>query len=131
MKTFASQSFFRTFDLLLDLTHSGVKHSNWTYDGVEWVRERTSIAGRTHGFVIDVITLTQAGRNGWCLMVTKEHWWAGDSSEAIRSGRWARPIGGRGKDIMDWFRKHEKRIDSDLQPGRGRPVISRTIAQPS
>jgi hypothetical protein len=115
VKHLASPSFYRTFDLLLGLTNPGAKLSCWTHDGVEWVRERTSITGRSHGFVIEVVSLTKAGRHGWCLLVTKEHWWAGESTEAIHSGRWSRAVSGRRKDILEWFRKHESEIDRGLQ----------------
>lgn len=131
VKNFASPSFFRTFDLLMSITNPGSKLTHWTHDGVEWVRERTSIAGRTHSFVIEVITLTRAGRRGWCLMVTKEHWWAGEATEAIRSGRWARPLAGRRKDIIEWFHKHELEIDRGLQPASRRAASPRTLVPSS
>jgi hypothetical protein len=131
MKNFASPSFFRTFDLLLGATNPGSKLTHWTYDGVEWARDRYSTTGRTHGFVIEIMTLTRAGRHGWCLMVTKEHWWAGEATEAIRSGRWARPVSGRRKDIIEWFRKQELEIDRALPPASRGSATARTIAQPS
>jgi hypothetical protein len=118
MKNFASPSFFRTFDLLMGATNPGLKLTEWTYDGVEWVRDRYSVTGRTYGFVIEIISLTRPGRRGWCLMVTKEHWWAGAGIEPIKSGRWARPVSGRGKDIIEWFRKQESELDRGAQPVR-------------
>ncbi|MEJ2434353.1 MAG: hypothetical protein P8Y53_14770, partial [Pseudolabrys sp.] len=69
MKTLASPSFFRTFDLLLDAGNPGAKLTHWNYDGVEWVRDRYSVTGPSHGFIIDIISLTQPGRRGWSLMV--------------------------------------------------------------
>jgi hypothetical protein len=131
VKNLASPSFFRTFDLLMGIGNPGSKLTSWNHDGVEWVRERTSVTGRSHGFVIEVITLTKAGRNAWCLMVTKEHWWIGEATEAIRSGRWARAITGRRKDILEWFRKHEVEIDRGLSTSSRRAGTSRTFAQPS
>jgi hypothetical protein len=128
VKHLASPSFYRTFDLLLSLSNPGAKLTCWTHDGVEWVRERTSIAGRSHGFVIEVVTLTKAGRRGWSLLVAKEHWWAGESTEAIRSGRWTRALGGRRKDILEWFRKHELEIDRGLPPSTRR--AAQTAVQP-
>ena len=111
MKSLATPSFFRTFDLLLSAGNPGLKLTHWIYDEVEWVRDRYSVTGRNHGFVIEIITLTRPGRRGWCLLVTKEHWWAGERIEAIKSAQWSRPVSGQRKDIIEWFRKQEKAID--------------------
>lgn len=118
MKNFASPSFFRTFELLMGVTNPGVKLTQWLFGGVEWVRDRYSVTGQTHGFVIEIVTLTRPGRRGWSLMVTKEHWWAGAGSEAIKTLRWARPASGRRKDIIEWFRKQEAEFDRGIQPVR-------------
>jgi hypothetical protein len=115
MKNFASPSFYRTFDLLLGTINPGAKLSYWTYDDVEWVRDRYSITGRTHGIIIEIFTLTRPGRRGWSVMVTKENWWAGTESEAIKSSRWARPTSGRRSDIMEWFREQELELDRSSQ----------------
>ena len=111
MKNLASPSFFRIFDLLLDAGNPGAKLTQWSYDGVEWTRDRYSVTGRNHGFVIEIISVTRPGRRGWCLMVTKEHWWAGARTEAIKSVHWARPVSGQRKDIIDWFRKYEAALE--------------------
>ena len=115
MKNFASQSFYRTFDLLLSTISPNAKGSSWTYDGVEWVRDRYSITGRAHGIIIEIFTLTRSGRNGWSVMITKENWWAGTESEAIKSSRWARPTSGRRRDILEWFREQELRLERSSQ----------------
>jgi len=115
MKNFASQSFYRTFDLLLSTISPNAKGSSWTYDGVEWVRDRYSITGRAHGIIIEIFTLTRSGRNGWSVMITKENWWAGTESEAIKSSRWARPTSGRRRDILEWFREQELRLERGAQ----------------
>ena len=115
MKNLASPSFFRTFDLLLGAGNPGATLSHWNYDGVEWERDRYSVTGRNHGFVIEIISLTRPGRRGWSLMVAKEHWWAGQRSEPVKSVHWARPVGGHRKDIIEWFRKHEAALDRDSQ----------------
>ena len=115
MKSLATPSFFRTFDLLVGASNPGLKLTHWTYDGVEWVRDRYSVTGRNHGFVIEIITLTRSGRRGWCLLVAKEHWWAGSRIEAIKSTQWSRAVNGQRKDILEWFRKHEKALDRGTQ----------------
>lgn len=112
MKSLASPSFFRTFDLLVGAANPSLKLAHWDFDGVEWVRDRYSISGRNHGFVIEMITVTRPGKRGWCLLVAKEHWWVGARVEAIKSVRWSRPVSGQRKDIIEWFRKQEKAIDS-------------------
>lgn len=116
MKNLATPSFFRTFDLLLGASNPGLKLTQWSYDGVDWVRDRYSVTGRNHGFIIEINTLTRPGRRGWCLLVTKEHWWAGTRAESVKSTQWSRPVSGQRKDILEWFRKHEKTIE------RGAPV---------
>jgi hypothetical protein len=90
MKSFASPSFFRLLDLLLSTTNPGLKLSRWKFDGVEFERERHSVMGPKHGLAIEIFTLTHAGRRGWTLMVTKEYWWAGEESKALKNLRWAR-----------------------------------------
>ena len=122
MKNLASPSFFRTFDLLMGVTNPGSKLTQWSLDSVEWVRDRYSVAGRAHGFVVEIVTLTRPGRRGWSLMVTKEHWWAGVGGEAIKSLRWARPVSGRRTDIIDWFRKQEAALDREFRAIRNGDV---------
>lgn len=129
MKNFASPSFFRTFDLLMGATNPGAKLTQWLFDGVEWVRDRYSVTGQTHGFVIEIVTLTRPGRRGWSLMVTKEHWWAGGGSEAIKSLRWARPVSGRRKDIIEWFRRQEAELDRGIRPVRRGSTSSGPVAE--
>ena len=117
MKNLASPSFFWTFDLLLDASNPGLKLNQWGYDGVDWARDRYSVTGRNYGFVIEITSLERPGRRGWCLMVTKEHWWAGTRTEAIKSLHWARAVSGQQKDIIDWFRTHEAALDCRTPPG--------------
>jgi hypothetical protein len=108
MKTFASASFFRTFDLLLAATNPGLKLSRWAQDGVDWERERHSFTGRAHGFAVEVVTMTRSGRQGWTLMVVKEFWWAGNQGKDIRGTRWAHLMSGRRTDALDWMREQER-----------------------
>jgi hypothetical protein len=90
MKSLASPSFFRLFDLLVSHANPGLKLSRWIFDGVEFERERHSFMGPKHGVAIEIFTLTHGGRRGWTLMVTKEYWWAGEESKALKNLRWAR-----------------------------------------
>lgn len=110
MKSFGDPAFFRLFDLLTSLTNRGLKRSHWTHDGIEFERERHSVIGPKHGLTIEIFTLTRPGRRGWSLMVIKEYWWAGEESRALKSLRWARPIGGQRADILSWLRAQEAKL---------------------
>jgi hypothetical protein len=110
MKNFAHPSFFRLFDLLLSLTNPGLKRSHWSHEGVAFERERHSVMGPRHGFVVEITTLTRPGRRGWSLMVIKEYWWAGEESKALKNLRWARPTSGQRADTLAWLRAQEKKI---------------------
>jgi hypothetical protein len=111
MKGLARPSFFRVFDLLLATSNPGLKLSRWTYDGVEFERERHSVMGPKHGLAIEIYTLARPGRRGWTLMVTKEYWWAGEESKALKNLRWARPTNGQRADILSWLRTQEAALE--------------------
>ena len=111
MKSLARPSFFRLFDLLLGETNPGLKRSRWTFEGVEFERERHSFMGPKHGVALEIFTLTHGGRRGWTLMVTKEYWWVGEESKALKNLRWARPTSGQRSDIIAWFRERETALD--------------------
>jgi hypothetical protein len=113
MKSFGDPSFFRLFDLLMSLTNRGLKRSHWRYDGVEFERERHSVATPRHGLAIEIFSLTRPGRRGWSLMVIKEYWWAGQDSKALKNLRWARPISGQRGDILSWLRAQEAKLRGD------------------
>jgi hypothetical protein len=119
MKSFARPSFFRIFDLLLSTTNPSLKLTRWTHDGVEFERERHSFTGPKHGLTIEIVTLTRTGRRGWCLMVTKEYWWAGVESKAFKNLRWARPLSGKRSDLLAWLRGQEAALDRALTTTRG------------
>ena len=120
MKSFARPSFFRLFDLLLSTSNPGLTLTRWTYDGVEFERERHSFSGPKHGLTIEIITLTRTGRRGWSLMVTKEYWWAGAESKAFKNLRWARPLSGQRADMLAWLRAQEAALDRALTPASRR-----------
>jgi hypothetical protein len=111
MKSFGDPSFFRTFELLIGHSNPGLKQSRWTYEEVEFERERMSRSGPKYGLSVEIYTLSRAGRHGWCLLVAEEYWWASQETEAIKTVRWARPINGRRVDIIDWLRAQDKNID--------------------
>ncbi len=124
MKTFASPSFFRAFDLLLSETNPGLKQSRWSGGGVEFERERHNFIGPGHEFTIEIFTLTKPGRRGWSLMVVKEYWWVGKESDAGRMPHWAKLKEGERADVLAWFRNRELLLEQRLPdipqgPGAG------------
>jgi hypothetical protein len=127
MRSFASPSFFRLFDMLMSASNPSLKHARWSFEGVDCEHERHSFTGRAHGFAIETFTLSRPGRRGWSLLVVKEFWWAGQSAGAARMTRWARPTGGRRGDIITWLRTQEPalaRTDSTRASAVGGQVVS-------
>jgi hypothetical protein len=114
MKTFASPSFFRVFDLLVGDTNPGFKQSRWSADGVDFERERHNFSGPRHEFTIEIFTLTKAGKRGWSLMVVKDYWWAGKESDAGRMPHWAKLKDGQRADVFAWFRDQELLLEQRL-----------------
>jgi hypothetical protein len=111
MKSLAGPSFFRLFDLLVSHTNPGLKAPRWTFDDVAFERERHSFMGPKHGLAIEIFTLIRSGRRGWTLMVTKEYWWVGEESKALKNLSWARATSGQRGDIMAWLRAQEEALD--------------------
>ena len=118
MKNLARPSFFRMFDLLLSTTNPHSRLTRWTYDSVEFERERHSYTGPKHGLTIDITTLTRGGRRGWCLMVTKEYWWVGAESKAFKDLHWARAVDGQRSEMMAWLRAQEVALERSLMARR-------------
>jgi hypothetical protein len=116
VKTLASRSFFRTFDLLLATANPSTMPSCWSEDGVACTRERHSFGGGAYNFTVEVVTMTRPGRQGWTLMVVKEFWWTGDREKDLRSTRWAQLLSGRRNDVIAWMRKQEERLDPEPGP---------------
>jgi hypothetical protein len=111
MRTLASPSFFRSFDLLTGIHNSGFKRARWTMNGVACERERHSFSGAMHGFAVEIVTLVHPGKRGWTLMIVKEYWWLGSEGKDMRTTRWARPLQGRKADIVAWFREQSAALD--------------------
>lgn len=115
MRSLASPSLFRTFDLLLSEGNPGLKLWHWQDGPVAWSRERHSFNGAAHGFAVEVTTLTHGGRQGWTLMVVKEFWWMGTDGKDVRSWQWARLLKGRRKDALEWIKQQERRLEVRAQ----------------
>jgi len=111
MKTLASASFFRVFDLLLGTSNPGLRLDAWEIGDVRFEHERHSYNGRSHCFTIEMFLLTRSGRRGWQLMVVKEYWWDGGHRRSIKTSRWSQPTGGNRRDILAWLREQEQALD--------------------
>ena len=116
MKNLARPSFFRFFDLLLGATNPGLKRSRWTFDGVEFTRERHNFTGGAYGFTFEIFRMEHAGRRGWSLMVVKEYWWFGEEAKTAKTTHWARPIRGKRSDMMTWLRAQEADLERSIDP---------------
>ena len=121
MKNLARPSFFRMFDLLLSQGNPGLKRTRWSYEGVEFERERHSFTSARHGIVIDIFTVEKKGRRGWLLMVTKEYWW-GPDDKPFKTMHWARPLSGQRSDLMAWLRTKEAEMDRALAAEFGHDI---------
>src|SRR5207247_8994319 len=91
--------------------HPGLKLGHGGLDAVDCERPRHSCTGRSHGFAVEILTLARPGARGWTLMVSKEYWWAGEESKALKSVHWSRPIRGRRGDVIAWFRAQETALE--------------------
>lgn len=114
MKSLVRPSFFRMFDLLVSSTNPGMKRTRWTHDGVEFERERYSFTSSRQGLVIEIFTLTQIGRRGWSLLVSKEYWWTGPDAKPLKNLRWARSLSGERNDLFAWLRAQEAELERSL-----------------
>lgn len=82
------------------------------------------MTGSKHGFAIDIVTLTCEGRRGWSLIVSKEYWWAGEQSKAIKTLHWARQLSGQRGDILAWLRNQNSGLDRHLGVDRKATVVA-------
>jgi hypothetical protein len=51
-------------------------------------------------------------------MVTKEYWWAGEESKALKNLRWARATSGQRSEIMAWLRAQAAALDRPSNPSQ-------------
>jgi hypothetical protein len=128
MKTLASPSFFRLFDLLISTTNRDLKLLRWIHDGIEFERARHSSMGPNHSLAIEIFTLAHKGRRGWTLMVTKEYWWSGKESKPLKDLRWARITSGQRSDVFTWLREQEVALERASSVGRQRATPAARVA---
>ncbi|MBI1364917.1 MAG: hypothetical protein GC153_03045 [Alphaproteobacteria bacterium] len=107
MKALGDASFFHAFETIADAGNPGHHQKSWRHEGACWRRDRQSISCAEYTLIAEVFTVAHETRPKWTLLVVKEHWWAGEEKDAVRSQRWARPISGRRSDILAWFRARQ------------------------
>jgi hypothetical protein len=105
-------SFFRIVDRLLDPGVTRTPRARWSIDGVNWLRERHSYAGASHGFTIEVTTGTRAAKPGWTLVVVKEYWRAA-GGESMKSLQWAHIEAGSRAEVVAWLERQERKLESE------------------
>jgi len=103
-------SFFRIVDRLLEAGTTRMPRTRWSIDGVDWLRERHSYAGVSHGFTIEVTTGTRAAKPAWTLVVVKEYW-RDASGESMKSPQWAHIERGSRADVVAWLERQERNLE--------------------
>ena len=111
MRKIGDASFFRIVDRLLVAGTGRTPVVRWSIDGVNWLRERHSYAGVSHGFTVEVTTGTKAGKPGWTLVVVKEYW-RDASGESMKSLQWAHIEAGSRADVVAWLERQERKLES-------------------
>ena len=111
MKSFADNSFFLLFEEILRRDKPKDTPGRWAVAGVKWHYERHSYESADYGFVVETYEAENTSKDGWALLVVKEHWWAGRHSNTVRSARWAKPLKGNRTAIMAWLKTRQREID--------------------
>lgn len=114
MKSLADAKFFRVFEAIVKRDNPQRDASTWMSAGVAWQHARHAFQAPNYGFAIEVFEGTRSGKNGWTLMVTKEHWWSGKHGDVIRSTNWAKPIKGQRSAVLSWFEEQRRELGSTL-----------------
>jgi len=111
MKGFTDNAFFLLFEQIISEHNPGHKLDRWSGNGVSWERTRHSFASPVYGFAQDSFVASRPGRNGWSLLVVKEHWWAGRAGAELKSRQWAEPLSGERRHILQWFSECKRALD--------------------
>lgn len=109
MRKIGDASFFRIVDRLLDPGTTRTPKVRWSIDGVEWLRERHSFSGASHGFSVEVTTGIEAAKSAWKIVVVKEYWRAGDGQD-LKALQWAHVETGSRADVVDWLERQERTL---------------------
>ena len=114
MKSFSDNSFYLLFDEILHRDRPKDSPAAWQAAGVSWHHARHTFEGQNYGFTIEVFEGVHTAKEGWALMVIKEHWWMGRHGETLRSTHWAKPMRGRRDAIMRWLKDRKREIEGTL-----------------
>jgi len=101
----------RFFNLLARLQVASNPHptiDRWSFDGVDWRRERQSHWGQDYAYQVEAQTLTHTGRPAWSLLVIGETWWGPDRKLALRQTHWGRLVSSSKTAALAWFNRHER-----------------------
>ena len=125
MKSFADNAFYLLFEEILRRDKPKNGPDAWTTGGVTWHHSRHNFETNGYGFTIEIYELASSGKNGWTLLVAKEHWWAGKQGDVIRTVHWAKPMRGSRISIMNWLKERQRQVDSEYDKDRFDPARAR------
>jgi len=108
MKSLTDTSFFLLFEQIIRADNPGLKLDCWSKHGINWERTKHSYTGTAYGFTLDSFVAVKTGRNAWSLLIMKEHWWAGQHGDIVKSQQWAKPLNGNRQHILAWFSERKR-----------------------
>lgn len=77
----------------------------WNAYGLDWTRTRQSTYGPDFSFTADITVLRRPTPKSWSLLVVRESWWAGGSTDPIKMRQWAHLLSGNKSDALAWAKK--------------------------
>jgi hypothetical protein len=113
VKTFADTSFFLLFEEILRRDKPKDAPDAWTAAGVSWHHTRHTFEGQSYGFTTEIFEAVCSAKEGWSLIVVKEHWWAGRNGETVRSAHWAKPMRGKRTAILAWLKQRQREVEAE------------------
>jgi len=108
VKSFSESRFFNLLARLQAASNPHATIDRWSFDGVDWRRERQSHWAQDYAYQLEQQILTHAGRPAWSLLVIAETWWGPDRKTALRQTQWGRVVSGSKPAALAWFNKHER-----------------------
>lgn len=112
MKSLADNAFFLVFEEVIRRDNQNRANDCWSAAGVSWRHAKHSFENEKYGFAVETYEAARPGKNGWTLLVVKEHWWAGKHGDVLKSTQWAKPLAGERRAIFEWFKQRQKEFGS-------------------
>jgi hypothetical protein len=112
LKGFDDDRFFNLVARLQADTNSNPTVDQWQVDGVDWLRERHSHWGRNYAFQFECQTLIAGPPQPWRLLVVTEKRWDSNRLATARLVQWSKLTSGGRHTALEWFRKHERRLEA-------------------